>query len=276
LGKRAPDWAVRTSHLLANDKIQQEYLLMNNDHETFWEKRAQDYNALQWARNRGYLESFIHHGDFQPTDVVLDVGTGTGLVAHAIAPLVSRVVGIDFSESMLRQAFDNRRENQEFLINDVRKIDFPDGTFTKVTARMIFHHVLEGTVGAMQECHRVLVPGGTMIFSEGVPPHPSLRDWYTEMFALKEERLTFCESDMIDLMKAGGFDKIAVHTHISRQVSIRNWLQKSGIGQENQDAIWQMHLALDSQGRRHYNLQSHNGDILLDMKFVILVGCKAL
>lgn len=249
---------------------------MDNNHKAFWETRSSNYNQLEWAKRQDYLKRFVACGDFRPTDVVLDVGTGTGIVAHAVAPLVSKVVGIDISPAMLRQALQHHNHNGEFVISDLRDILFPDDTFTKVTARMVFHHVLEGTVDAMRECHRVLTPGGRMIFSEGVPPDPALRDWYTRMFALKEKRLTFLEEGMVALMRAGGFSEIVSHTHISRQVSIRNWLRNSGLPRARQDAIWQMHLELDGAGRRYYNLQFRGDDILLDMKFIILVGTKSL
>jgi len=242
----------------------------------FWKVRSHKYNRLEWAKRQGYMQRFISCGDFAPTDIVLDVGTGTGIVAHAVAPLVAKVVGIDVSPDMLHSVSRNGHSNIENKIQDVRDIQYPDSSFTRVIARMVFHHILEGTVDAMRECCRVLAPMGRMVFSEGVPPHPSLRDWYTEMFSYKEERLTFYEEDMIALMRSGGFSKIDSHVHISPQVSIGNWLRNSGLSKAKQDAIWQMHLDLDRDGRQHYNLRHVDGDLLLDMKFIILVSTKAI
>ena len=240
----------------------------------FWSVRADGYEQLEWARREGYLQAFVAAGDFQPTDRVLDAGTGTGIVAHAVSPFVVEVVGVDLSPGMLARAWASRVANEVFEEGDVRNLHFPDNWFDKVTARMIFHHLIEGGDQAMKECYRVLKPGGVMVLSEGVPPDRSLGDWYTRMFALKEKRLTFFEEDLVALMSNGGFDVERVLTHISPQVSIGNWLRNSGLPQERQDMIMQMHLNLDETGKQYYNVTLTGEDVLCDFKYVILVGRK--
>lgn len=240
----------------------------------FWTVRAGGYNQLEWALRQDYLQTFVAAGDFQPTDRVLDVGTGTGIVAHTLSPFVAEVVGIDLSPQMLTHAWASRVANEVFEEGDARNLRFPDNWFDKATARMIFHHLIRGGDQAMRECHRVLKPGGAMVLSEGVPPDRSLEDWYTRMFALKEERLTFFEEDLVGLMRNGSFDIEQVRTHISPQVSIGNWLRNSGLPQERQDQIMQMHLNLDEIGKQHYNMTITSGDVLCDFQYVILVGRK--
>lgn len=240
----------------------------------FWKTRAKRYDRLQWATKSDYLDAFLTAGDFHAEDVVLDVGTGTAIIAKALAPRVRRVVGIDASPEMLKHGREKQTPNEEFRVMDVRKIDFPDGSFTKVTARMVFHHVLEEIEEAMGECFRVLAPGGRMIFSEGVPPSEHVKPWYTEMFKLKEERNTFMDEDLRRLMERAGFQNIQEKIHWARQSSIRNWLQNSGLAQPVQDQIFQMHLDLDERGKRDYNMTQVDHDCLIDMKFVILTGDK--
>ena len=240
----------------------------------FWAVRAEGYEQLEWASRTGYLQAFEAAGDFQPTDRVLDVGTGTGIVAHAVSPFVAEVVGVDLSPEMLAHAWASRVANEIFEEGDARRLQFPDNWFDKVTTRMIFHHLTEGGDRAMRECYRVLKPGGVIVLSEGVPPHRSLGNWYTRMFALKEERLTFFEEDLVALMRGGGFEVEKVLIHISPQVSIGNWLRSSRLPQERQDEIMQMHLDLDEKGKQHYNMTLTGEDVLCDFKYVILVGRK--
>lgn len=248
--------------------------MTNNKDIQFWAMRAKKYNNLEWANKGDYLHQFLNAGDFHEADSVLDVGTGTGIIAHTVAPFVKEVMGIDISEDMIKQAHNPNFKNIKLKRMDAHDLKFPDETFDKVTARMVFHHVIEETRQAMKECNRVLKRGGKMVFSEGVPPTEHVKEFYTEMFKLKEDRITFMEQDLIDLMKHGGFKDIKKDIYWSRKSSIKNWLQSSGIPQENQDKIFKMHLDLDPQGKSDYNMKIENGDCFIDMKFVILTGTK--
>jgi len=242
----------------------------------FWAVRAEGFDRLEWVRRQGYLETFIAAGDFQPSDRVLDVGCGTGIVSRAVAPLVAQMVGVDISPDMLQRARETTLTNCIFEEGLAQSLEFPDNWFEKVTARMVFHHLIEDCEQAMRECYRVLKLGGRMVLSEGIPPHPSLRDWYTQMFALKEERLTFLEDDLVALMEAGGFVVERIIKHVSPQVSIGNWLRQSGLPQNRQDQIMQMHLELDEAGKQHYRMTITDDDVLCDFTFVIVVGRKVL
>ena len=244
------------------------------DEKQFWAMRAKKYNDLEWANKGDYLHEFLNMGDFHGDDVVLDLGTGTGIIAHTVAPFVKRVVGVDISEEMLKRAHNPAFKNIEWKPMDAHELKFAADTFHKVTARMVFHHITAETMMAMEECYRVLKKGGRMVFSEGVPPTPHVVPFYTEMFKLKEERITFMEEDLEKLMRQAGFTNIRKKIYWARRSSIKNWLSSSGIPQENQDRIFQMHVDLDAQGKKDYNMTLENGDCFIDMKFVILTGEK--
>lgn len=242
--------------------------------EKFWATRAEKYDHLEWVYRNGYLQAFVKAGGFQGTDRVLDVGTGTGVVAHATAPLVHSVVGIDTSPEMLARAEVGQAENETFEGGNVCWLRWPDDWFDKVTARMVFHHLVDDNDLAMSECYRVLKPGGMMVFSEGVPPHYSLRQWFTDMFALKEDRLTYSRIDMECLMLDAGFDIVRVIEYVVPHVSIGNWLRASGLPRKQQAKIMEMHRHLNEAGQRHYNMVIADEYILCDFTFVIVVGCK--
>lgn len=248
--------------------------LTKQEETRFWAMRAKKYEKLEWVNKGDYLGAFLDAATFHKHDVVLDVGTGTGIIAHSLAPHVGKVVGIDISHEMLKKADDGRFPNTEWKQMDAPQLDFEDHTFSKVTARMVFHHLLERAEKAMQECLRVLKPDGTMIFSEGVPPTEHVKPFFTEMFKLKEKRITFMDRDLEELMGRAGFKNIRRKNIFVRQASIRNWLENSGIPQEAQDKIFQMHVELDEKGKKDYNMAFKNGDCFIDMKFCILTGEK--
>ena len=242
--------------------------------EKFWAVRAKKYNKLSWANKGDFLHSFLNAGEFHEDDTVLDIGTGTGIIAHTVSPFVKKIVGIDISEEMLKRAHNAAFKNIEWRKMDAHSMTFQSAAFDKITARMVFHHIIHRTMDSMKECHRVLKKGGRMIFSEGVPPSEHVKEFYTEMFKLKEDRITFMESDLENLMAGGGFKKIKKSVYWARRSSIRNWLENSGLPQKTQEAIFQMHVDLDDRGKKDYNMVLKNGDCFIDMKFIILTGGK--
>lgn len=242
----------------------------------YWEKRASKYNKLQWARREEYIKAFIDSCEPEKEDTVLDLGTGTGTIAYAIAPKVKNVVGIDISDAMLNEAQKhNHTDKIEYMKGDVRVLPFLDNSFTLVTARMIFHYLLTGLNRAVKESYRVLKPGGSFCLSEGVPPDKCVKDFYKKIFELKEKRLTFFPEDLEKLHKNGGFKNIKMREFIMHHCSIRNWLDNAGnLTGEVKKKIYEMHLTLHDKGRKAYNMEMTKDDCFIDMKFVIVSGRK--
>ena len=243
-----------------------------NFESEFWKERAKKYNELEWANNKKYLEVFIKSGGFQKNDIVLDVGTGTGIIAHTVSPIVKEVIGLDKSQDMLEHS--NWDGNKYFIKRDILNPIFKDETFDKITARQVFHHILYSTQKAMDECYRLLKGGGKMILSEGVPPDAKVKEDYIRIFELKEKRLTFLEKDLEVMMKKSGFKNIRTKTFILENMSIKNWLGKSGLPKEIQNQIFNLHINSTGHFKRVYNLKRTKYDCLVNFKMAILVGEK--
>ncbi|MBU1260877.1 MAG: methyltransferase domain-containing protein [Planctomycetes bacterium] len=88
----------------------------------FWKTRSEKYNNLKWVNDDSYIRAFIRAGGFKKTDLVLDVGTGTGVIVHAISPLVKEVIGLDVSRDMLEHS--NWKDNKYFIRRDIRESIF--------------------------------------------------------------------------------------------------------------------------------------------------------
>ena len=108
-----------------------------------------------------------------PGDVVLDVATGTGLVAVELAQRYGcRVVGLDRSADMLGEA--SRRNGLiSGLVNArAERLPFADATFDHVTFTYLLRYV-DDPAATARELARVLKPGGRIAALEfGVPSSP--------------------------------------------------------------------------------------------------------
>ncbi len=106
---------------------------------------------------------------------VLDVATGTGVVALAVARRVGsagKVVGVDLSPEMLARARQKLAlaglSQVEFREGDAQRLDFPDQSFDVVLCASSLFFVPD-MVSALREWRRVLVPGGVVGFSSFGP-----------------------------------------------------------------------------------------------------------
>jgi demethylmenaquinone methyltransferase/2-methoxy-6-polyprenyl-1,4-benzoquinol methylase len=111
-----------------------------------------------------------------PDQRVLDVATGTGLVARAVKRRYgSRVVGLDQSEQMLSRALPLVGPVYEQVVRgEAEQLPFGDAEFDALTFTYLLRYV-DDPAATMRELARVVRPGGRIAMLEfHVPPRPVL------------------------------------------------------------------------------------------------------
>jgi SAM-dependent methyltransferase len=113
----------------------------------------------------------------------LDIATGGGHTALAIAPHVARVIATDLTEPMLAAAREFIRAsgatNVDFLQADAEDLPFPAASFDLVTCRIAAHH-FPHPERFVAEVVRVLRPGGLFLLQDQVTPEdPETAGWIT-------------------------------------------------------------------------------------------------
>lgn len=116
-----------------------------------------------------------------PGQRVLDVATGTGLVAFALARRGCEVIGLDQSDDMLAVARKHLAERPglerrvTFVRGEAERLPFDDGEFDALTFTYLLRYV-DDREATMRELARVVKPSGRIGMVEfGVPVSPPLR-----------------------------------------------------------------------------------------------------
>jgi arsenite methyltransferase len=110
---------------------------------------------------------FLRALDPQPGERVLDVGSGPGFLAAAIADAVrpsGAVHGVDISEPLLAVARAHCADRQwvEFHHADATQLPFPDRDFDAVVSTQVLEFVRD-VDAALAEIHRVVRPAGRVV-----------------------------------------------------------------------------------------------------------------
>jgi SAM-dependent methyltransferase len=109
-----------------------------------------------------------------PGEHVLDVGTGTGVVALTAARAGARVMALDLTPALLTQARENARiaglDTIEWTEGDAERLPYPDASFDVVVSQ--FGHMFAPRPEvALGEMRRVLKTGGRVAFATWPPEH---------------------------------------------------------------------------------------------------------
>ncbi len=127
--------------------------------------------AVFTTPSAAHLVSFAQ---VQPGEMLLDVGSGTGVVAITAARAGARVSAIDLTPELVEQAKINgqiaKQPQIDWRVGDAEQLPWPDASFDVVLSQ--FGHMFaprpEVTIAEMR---RVLKPGGRVAFATWPPEH---------------------------------------------------------------------------------------------------------
>ncbi|HET9015782.1 MAG TPA: methyltransferase domain-containing protein [Thermomicrobiaceae bacterium] len=148
-----------------------------------------------YVRSAGHREGddlgrLVTWAELTPQTLALDIATGGGHTALAVAPHVGRVTVTDLTPQMLDQARVHLTgkgiTNAEYWLADAEDLPFPDAAFDVVTCRIAPHHFAD-VDRFVAEVARVLRPGGRLMLVDSVVPEDAQLDAFVNTLEARRD-----------------------------------------------------------------------------------------
>lgn len=137
----------------------------------------------------------------------VEIGTGPGLLAHVLAQMGHSVTGVDLSEEMIKKASGRAEElgiDAEFIQGDAENLTLEDEKYDLVISKYLMW-TLPHPEKFLEECRRILSPGGTLILIDGVwfndtdeEPDPGSETYFQECYLDIKQALPLYKGNTAD------------------------------------------------------------------------------
>ena len=199
------------------------------------------------ARSAAYRASAVHGGGEDLDRLiellapharmrVLDIATGAGHVAAALAAAGAEVTACDLTANMLREAEANLASHglkAEYVQADALDLPFSDASFDAVTARMAPHHFAD-PARFVRQVFRVLRPGGSFgLVDQAVPEQKDAAETINAFEKLRDpsHNRQLSLEEWQSLGRAAGFAIRSAEIH-RKQIDFDWWTSVQHAGEE--------------------------------------------
>jgi SAM-dependent methyltransferase len=205
--------------------------------------------------------------------IALDIGTGPGHTAFAVAPHLHEVIAIDLTREMLAEAalLRSKRElpNVELALADAHNLPCADAAFDLVTCRRTAHH-LSDIAGALREMKRVLRPGGRLVIDDRSVPEDDFVDaCMNELDRYHDESHVrqYRPSEWREMLEARGFrvEEVEPYTQHRPLTSLTD-----GVSPQNVERIHRVLNGLTDEQRHALNFVEVDGERHCNHWYVML------
>ena len=225
-------------------------------------KVAANYSRSTFHASTIRLQEVVELVQPKPGDLALDVATGTGNTAFALAPHVRRVVGLDLTREMLNEARRITAErsiaNVDWVIGDAAHLPFQDETFDVYVVRAAPHH-FHDVDAFMAEAYRVLKPGHDASFVDCAPPVPA-RDVLHEVELRRDPShiLSMTVEEWVAKLERAGFQ---VESAVGRELdwNYEDWMGNMAVGKELSDQLAKLIESAEGEAREQLHPERRDG-----------------
>lgn len=211
----------------------------------------------------------------------VDVGTGPGFTAFAVAPFCERVIAVDVADPMLEQVRELSAERGirgvEPMLAAAGSLPFADGSVDLVICRSAAHHFVD-VPRWLAESHRVLAAGGVLAIADTIAPAGAQAAAW--MHRIERERdpshvRNLSAAEWRSILELAGFR--IVHEATS-EVSLEfpDWAERAGVEPDAMEALRGKLLDAPDDVKRAFGIEPHgDGSIDFHWGVLALVAAKA-
>ena len=133
------------------------------EHRNFWDKNARIYDRFMGKDAAAYEQMYELIRPAVRHRTVLELATGTGLIAKHIVSAAEHIEATDASAEMIREAKrDNESAKLHFSVQDMFRLPYADRSFDVVIVSNALH-IVPQPEKALKEIRRVLKDDGVLI-----------------------------------------------------------------------------------------------------------------
>ena len=133
------------------------------EHKNFWDKNAGRYDRFMRKDQAAYEEMYALIWPVVKAKTVLELATGTGLIAKSIVNAAAHIEATDASVEMIAEAKrDNQSAKLHFSVQDMFRLPYAGKSFDVVIGSNALH-IVPQPEKALAEIHRVLKDDGVLI-----------------------------------------------------------------------------------------------------------------
>ena len=133
------------------------------EHKNFWDKNAGRYDRFMRKDQAAYDEMYELIRPVVKAKTVLELATGTGMIAKNIVNAAAHIEATDASAEMIAEAKrDNQSAKLHFSVQDMFRLSYADESFDVVIVSNALH-IVPQPEKALAELRRVLKDDGVLV-----------------------------------------------------------------------------------------------------------------
>ncbi|WP_110114044.1 class I SAM-dependent methyltransferase [Bacillus sp. CGMCC 1.16541] len=221
-------------------------------------------NAAKYVTSHGHakgedLAILIEIVKEKSGEQALDIATGGGHVANAIAPLYKEVTALDLTANMLEKAQEfiegNGHDNVTFVQGDAESLPFADESFHTVTCRIAPHH-FPHVDQFIREVSRVTKRDGLLVLIDNVAPECEAFDQFYNMVEKKRDPSHYRalkKTEWMAKLEQAGF-RIESMMTFQKTFMFDQWWDMMGLPLKEKEQLNQNMISASDETMAHFSI----------------------